>query len=160
MKKVYEMALVDQTRCIGDKICENVCPAEAIRMVEKKAQVDESKCVACFKCIDVCNEAAIRPVPRVEARILSIDPMEVDQTQLRDLCRRANMDPEEPICLCTLTQAKEVAAAILKGAGSPEEVTRMTGKPGLLLDTDHGDPRLYQSEQIKSRIDAYLEMLG
>lgn len=40
-----------------------------------------------------------------------------------------------------------------------EEVTRMTGKPGLLLDTDHGDPRLYQSEQIKNRIDAYLEML-
>jgi benzoyl-CoA reductase/2-hydroxyglutaryl-CoA dehydratase subunit BcrC/BadD/HgdB len=39
------------------------------------------------------------------------------------------------------------------------EVTKMTGKPGLLLDTDHGDPRLYQSEQIKSRIDAYLEML-
>jgi len=40
-----------------------------------------------------------------------------------------------------------------------EEVTKMTGKPGLLLDTDHGDPRLYQSEQIKNRIDAYLEML-
>lgn len=40
------------------------------------------------------------------------------------------------------------------------EVTRMTGKPGLLLDTDHGDPRLYQSEQIKNRIDAYLEMLN
>ncbi len=40
------------------------------------------------------------------------------------------------------------------------EVTRMTGKPGLLLDTDHGDPRLYQSEQIKTRIDAYLETLG
>ncbi len=40
-----------------------------------------------------------------------------------------------------------------------EEVTRMTGKPGLLLDTDHGDPRLYQSEQIRNRIDAYLEML-
>jgi len=40
-----------------------------------------------------------------------------------------------------------------------EEVTRMSGKPGLLLDTDHGDPRLYHSEQIKTRIDAYLEML-
>lgn len=40
-----------------------------------------------------------------------------------------------------------------------EQITKMTGKPGLLLDTDHGDPRLYQSEQIKNRIDAYLEML-
>lgn len=45
-------------------------------------------------------------------------------------------------------------------ADTMSEVTRITGKPGLLLDTDHGDPRLYQSEQIKNRIDAYLEMLG
>ena len=58
---------------------------------------------------------------------MRVDHTEVDQTQLRDLCRRVNLDPEDPICLCTLTQAKEVAAAILKGAASPEEVTRMTG---------------------------------
>lgn len=40
-----------------------------------------------------------------------------------------------------------------------EKVQEMTGVPGLLLDTDHGDPRLYQSEQIRTRIHAYLEML-
>lgn len=39
------------------------------------------------------------------------------------------------------------------------EVTRLTGVPGLLLDNDHGDPRLFQSEQTKTRIDAYLEMI-
>jgi bacterioferritin-associated ferredoxin len=37
------------------------------------------------------------------------------------------MDRDEPLCLCTFTTAGEVAAAILKGATSPEEVTRMTG---------------------------------
>ena len=40
-----------------------------------------------------------------------------------------------------------------------KQVTKMTGVPGLLLDTDHGDPRLYQPEQIRNRIDAYLETL-
>jgi len=40
-----------------------------------------------------------------------------------------------------------------------EKVQEISGKPGLLLDTDHGDPRLYQSEQIRNRIEAYLEML-
>jgi len=40
-----------------------------------------------------------------------------------------------------------------------DQAQKMTGKPGLILDTDHGDPRLYQSEQIKNRIHAYLEML-
>lgn len=44
-------------------------------------------------------------------------------------------------------------------ADTLQEVQKMSGKPGLLLDTDHGDPRLYQSEQIKNRIEAYLEML-
>ncbi len=39
------------------------------------------------------------------------------------------------------------------------EVSRISGVPGLLLDNDHGDPRLYQPEQTKTRIDAYLEML-
>jgi benzoyl-CoA reductase/2-hydroxyglutaryl-CoA dehydratase subunit BcrC/BadD/HgdB len=39
------------------------------------------------------------------------------------------------------------------------EVSRLTGIPGLLLDNDHGDPRLYQPEQTRTRIDAYLEML-
>ena len=40
-----------------------------------------------------------------------------------------------------------------------KKVQELSGVPGLLLDTDHGDPRLYQSEQIRNRIDAYLEML-
>ena len=39
------------------------------------------------------------------------------------------------------------------------QVTKMTGMPGLLLDNDHGDPRLYQPEQVRTRIDAYLETL-
>ena len=127
MKKVHVQAQVDPAKCIGDRICENVCPAGAIEMVEKKARVDESRCVACLTCLDACGEGAITAVPRRETRLLRVDPMEVDQAALRDLCQRANLDPEEPICLCTMTQAKEVAAAILKGAASPREVTRMTG---------------------------------
>ena len=127
MKKVYVSTQVDVSKCIGDKICENVCPTGAITMVKKRAQVDGSKCAGCLKCLDVCNEGAVRIVARPEVRVLRVDPGSVDQTQLFDLCRRANMDPEEPICLCTLTQAKEVAAAILIGAKSPEAVTLMTG---------------------------------
>ena len=40
-----------------------------------------------------------------------------------------------------------------------KKVTEYSGIPGLLVDTDHGDPRLYQSEQMRNRLDAYLEML-
>lgn len=127
MKKVYEIAWIDQARCVGDQVCLNVCPTGAIRMIERKARVEESMCVACFKCLDVCNEGAVRSVPLSESRTLRVDPADVDQTALADLCRRANLRPDEPICLCTLTQAKEAAAAILKGASSPEAVALMTG---------------------------------
>jgi len=127
MKKVYMLAVVDEEKCIGDKICENVCPTGAIRVVEKKAKVDDTKCAACLKCVDACGEQAIRMIPRPETLVLRVDPTAVDQDELHELCRKAKLDPEEPICLCTLTQAKEVAAAILNGAATPEEVTRMTG---------------------------------
>ena len=127
MKKVYLLSQVDETKCIGDKICENVCPTGAIRMVKKKAVVDDEKCAACLKCIDYCGEGAIRMVPRPQPVLLRVDPSEVDQDQLRELCRKAHLDPEDVICPCTLTKASEAAAAILKGAQTPEDVSTMTG---------------------------------
>jgi len=127
MKKVYIMSQVDEDKCIGDKICENVCPTGAIKVVKRKARVDESRCAACLKCLDMCNEGALRMVPRKQPLTMGVDPLDVDQDELQALCRRARFDPEDAICLCTLTTAKEVAAAILKGAKTPEEVTLMTG---------------------------------
>ena len=127
MRKVYLHAQVDEERCVGDKLCEFVCPSGAIEISNKKAHVDPTHCVACSRCADVCNTEAIRMVSLPEPRVLGVNPAEVDQARLHDLCRRAHMDRDEPLCLCTFTTAGEAAAAILKGATSPEEVTRMTG---------------------------------
>lgn len=127
MKKVYIMSQVDEDKCIGDKICENVCPTGAIKVIKRKARVDENRCAACLKCLDMCNEGAIRMVPRKQPLTMAVDPLGVNQDELQALCHRARFDPEDAICLCTLTKAKEVAAAILKGAKTPEEVTLMTG---------------------------------
>ena len=127
MKKAYLLSQVDETKCVGDKICENVCPTGAIKVVERKARVDETKCAACLECLDMCNEGAIRMVPRERPLTMGVDAMDVDQEELQALCDRARLEPDDPICLCTLTPAKEVAAAILKGAKTPEEVTLMTG---------------------------------
>ena len=127
MRKVHLMAQADQNKCVGDRTCENVCPTGAIRVIEKKAVVDSGKCAACLRCMDICPEGAIRAVPRTQPILLKVDPAGVDQDELRKLCRKAHLDPEDMICPCTLTKASEVAAAILKGARTPEDISRMSG---------------------------------
>jgi len=118
---------VDHSRCRGDRICENVCPTGAIRVVEKKAVVDERKCAACLKCSDNCPEDAIRYVMRTEPLVLAVSPSETDRDKIREVCRKAHLTPEDVICPCTMATASEVAAAILKGARTPEDISAMTG---------------------------------
>lgn len=125
--EVLLLAQVDEASCNGDRICENVCPTAAIKVVKKKARVDADKCLACLKCVDACPEGAVTLTPRSEPLKVGIDPSTVDRKRLKELCRRANLDPEASICLCNGILAKEVAAAVLKGAETPEEVALMTG---------------------------------
>jgi len=127
MRKIYLSALVDMDLCNGCKICENICVAKAIRVIDRKAIVDEEKCVSCMKCMDACQPQAIAMTQRKEPLLLAVKTDEVDQEALKALCARANLDPEEIICICTITAAKEIAAAVLKGAKTPEEITLMTG---------------------------------
>ena len=52
---------------------------------------------------------------------------DVPYDKIAALCIKANLNPEQLICYCTATRAEEVAAAILKGATSPEELSGQTG---------------------------------
>jgi Fe-S-cluster-containing hydrogenase component 2 len=127
MKKVFLLSKVDEDKCVGDRFCVNVCPTGAIDMVNKKAVVDQTKCAACLHCFDACGEGAIMIQERPEPMIMGSDTDQGDPADISDLCCRASLDPEERICLCMDIRAREVAAAILKGASSPEEVSAATG---------------------------------
>lgn len=52
---------VNQESCIGCKICEKVCPSEAIAVgsIEKKAEIERSMCLQCTNCQQVCPKDAI-----------------------------------------------------------------------------------------------------
>lgn len=41
-------------RCEGCGSCERVCPAGAIKVVDRKARMDRKKCVGCGECMSVC----------------------------------------------------------------------------------------------------------
>ena len=55
------MFQVDKEKCIGCKVCVDVCSVGAISMVDDKAQIDVNKCIDCGKCAQICPQEAIHP---------------------------------------------------------------------------------------------------
>lgn len=92
-----------------------------------KAKVFSKKCLACPNCRDICPENAIKHVLRSVPLRLGVDPTEVDQNQLRELCLKAHLHPHQWLCMCGGIRVREGAAAVLKGAKTPEEIALMTG---------------------------------
>ena len=52
------MAIIDEEKCTGCAICEDVCPEGAIT-VEEVAMVEGEKCSDCGSCVDECPNEAI-----------------------------------------------------------------------------------------------------
>ncbi len=127
MVEIKFQARVIRKECIGCGACENVCPTEAIRVVNKKAVVTAKKCLACPNCRGVCPVNAIKMVARREPLKLGVDFREVDQARLTELCVKARLHPHQWLCMCTATRVRDGAAAVLKGARTPERIALMTG---------------------------------
>jgi NAD-dependent dihydropyrimidine dehydrogenase PreA subunit/bacterioferritin-associated ferredoxin len=127
MKVVNFVSVVDSRKCNGDKLCESLCPAGAIKVVDKKARVNESRCVACSKCADICREGAAILVRRENPMTIKFNVDSIEPEKIQHLCMNASLLPDLLVCACTGTMAKEIAAAILWGAKSPEDIVVMTG---------------------------------
>jgi uncharacterized protein (DUF362 family)/ferredoxin len=52
---------IARRRCTGCRVCEERCPAGAVRVVRSLAQVNVKECVGCFCCQELCPEGAIGP---------------------------------------------------------------------------------------------------
>ncbi|RJX32539.1 MAG: 4Fe-4S dicluster domain-containing protein [Desulfarculus sp.] len=131
MQFVDKVAVVDREKCTACMNCIRVCPVEAVSLDKSGpkpvSQVDDQQCLACTICMTRCPEQAIRMIARAEPLYFGIDHRQADAGQVERLCRAAHMYPEQIICYCRRTQAREVAAVILLGHHTPEALSRATG---------------------------------
>ena len=131
MKTIRFGIEVTEENCTGCYRCERVCPTEAMVMVGPKtkaiAVVDNDKCVACMRCIDACDDDALHAITRDEPLVLDPDHSDVELDAVGELCRTAGLDPSMQICTCSETFAQDVAAQILEGATSYEELALSVG---------------------------------
>jgi NADPH-dependent glutamate synthase beta subunit-like oxidoreductase/NAD-dependent dihydropyrimidine dehydrogenase PreA subunit/bacterioferritin-associated ferredoxin len=90
-------------------------------------QYNVEDCRGCANCEQRCPAAAITIEPREQPFTVGVDPNEFSGAEILQICTRARVHPQQVVCYCTNTTAGEIAAAILKGARTPEDVSRATG---------------------------------
>jgi len=66
-------------------------------------------------------------IDREDPLYFGVNPDDVSQEKIAEICLEAHMFPEQIICYCRRIQARDVAAAIVVGAKTPEAVSRATG---------------------------------
>lgn len=57
-RRITMVAVVDKETCTGCENCVDVCPVDAIEMVDGKAVVSDA-CIDCGQCVDECPVEAI-----------------------------------------------------------------------------------------------------
>ncbi len=62
----YFIRVTDEDECVGCQACEQVCPVDAVSMVDGVAKVDEDWCIGCGVCMVRCPTQAIGLERRVE----------------------------------------------------------------------------------------------
>jgi len=50
---------IDKEKCTGCGACVEVCPVEALKLVDDKSVVDPDTCIDCGTCVDECPVEAI-----------------------------------------------------------------------------------------------------
>ncbi len=135
MRLINLLAELVESNCTGCTICEKVCPTLAIKMVpndnpggpKNLPLIDTGVCVGCWACEQRCPFEALRMVRHPQPYTVGVAVDDVDRNLILELCQKARVHPEQVLCFCTVTRADEVAAAILKGIRTPEELSYHTG---------------------------------
>ena len=61
---------VEKTLCVGCRKCEQICPAKAITMKNRRPQINRKACIRCFCCQEFCPKGAMKVKRPPLARLL------------------------------------------------------------------------------------------
>lgn len=154
MKRVTIMAQVDLDLCRGCRVCEKVCPVYAIHVTDKKAYSEPDKCMACANCADRCPFHAITMVKREKPFTVGVDVSKFDREKIDALCAKAHFNPQQVLCYCVGVRAEEVAAAIIDGADTPDQISSRTGiRTGCTIECIQPILRLLEAAGIQPKPD-------
>ena len=137
-KEVRLVAKILTEKCTGCRLCEQVCPTVAIGMRPRRddepgqsRNVAELNTAACYNaqgCVELCDDDAIEMVELEEPLRVGFDIRDnVDEEAMKALCKKSGYSPIMRICVCTDTNAGDIAAAVLGGADTPEKISLATG---------------------------------
>lgn len=146
-KRVRMLAEIIGDKCTGCRLCEQVCPTVAISMRERRPEeagpgkliaiMRDADCYNAQACLEICPDEAILMRELDEPFEVGVDMDTIDEDAVKELCKKAGYSPRREICYCTTTTAGEIAAAILEGADSPEQVSLKTGARTGCLELCH-----------------------
>ena len=132
MAQLNYVAELDRGGCTGCNWCDIACPSGAITMSERKAYIDGGRCIGCGYCVDRCPEDVMWMTRREEPLQLEVGLDIDDETcaAAAELAEKAGVSIQSPLCPCAPCGTLPVAAAIVKGAQTLEDVAAMTGIRG------------------------------
>ncbi|BCJ94836.1 iron-sulfur protein [Anaerocolumna cellulosilytica] len=60
INKTDTVPVINYSLCIGCGICSKVCPAQIIKMINKKPSIQLESCIKCYCCHELCPEKAVK----------------------------------------------------------------------------------------------------
>lgn len=123
--------------CTGCALCVYVCPTVALTLRDRRsgepgthrrlAELAEADCYNAQNCLEICPDEAIVMHPLDPPFTVGTDPADADPGAVKALCLSAGIGAKQLICMCAETTGEELAAAVLRGAYTPESISLATG---------------------------------
>lgn len=150
MRTICTYASINYEKCKFCRTCFNVCPTLAISLAESKPYIDIDSCFGCKACESRCPHKAITMKQREKTRLLNVQIEDADREKIASICLKAGYHSRQMVCFCTRTRAGEVAAAVIKGAKTPAEISRMTGiRSGCTVECIEPQLRILEAAGVK-----------